>query len=283
MRTQLLFLFLTTVFIFSTNNESFAQCPLGVGIGSDPVGFVCKGVPVTYSALPSNGALNPQYIWVVNGDTVSYDSTIINSNPGDIQVYMFSSNCPDTAFNQLVHPIVFYDIDYEVIVEECNQTKADVQINEITNPYGGGVPPYTYDLLTGDGGLGQQELYPDLPVGTYPVLVTDAQGCEDTVWVLMDVVQCPPPIPSQVVTPNGDGVNDYWYIHNIQFYPNNEVFIFDRWGQRVYHKKDYDNDDGWEAKYAGTDMPVSTYYYILEVTLEKSENLVFKGPVSVFR
>ena len=62
-----------------------------------------------------------------------------------------------------------------------------------------------------------------------------------------------------------------------------KVFIFDRWGQRVYHKKEYDNADGWQAKYVGGDLPVSTYYYILEITLEKSEDLVFKGAISVFR
>ena len=112
-------------------NKSFSQCPLGVGIDNNPKGLVCKGDQVTYTALPSNGAQTPQYIWVVNGDTVGSDSSITNTSSGTVTVYMTSSNCPgDTAFNQVKHPEVYFNIDYQVIIEECNQTQADLQINK---------------------------------------------------------------------------------------------------------------------------------------------------------
>ena len=71
---------------------------------------------------------------------------------------------------------------------------------------------------------------------------------------------------------------------NIEFYPENEVFIFDRWGQRVYHKNGYDNADGWDAKYIGVDLPVSTYYYLLEIKPENGgDDIILRGPISVFR
>lgn len=273
--------FLTLFFVVTLNNEITAQCPLGVGISSSPIGAVCRDVPVNYTANPGVGAINPQYLWVVNGDTVSTGVNLTNTTPGDVVVYITSDNCPDTAFNQVRHEIVFFEIDFEVIIEECNQTVADVQINGV-NSFGG-TPPYTYDLLSGNGSLGEQTLYADLPVGNYPFYVTETGGCTDTTWIGMSVLECPPPIPSQVMTPNGDGSNDMWVIANINLYPENEVFIFDRWGQRVYHKKNYDNVDGWEAKYVGSNLPVSTYFYILEVTQEKSEDVVLKGAISIFR
>ena len=131
--------------------------------------------------------------------------------------------------------------------------------------------------------MGQESLYLDVPVSSYPLVITDSKGCVDTSWIDMTVVECPPPKPTDRITPNEDGLNDMWRIHNIQFYPENEVFIFDRWGQRVYHEKGYDNLDGWQAKYLGSNMPVSTYYYILKIHLEKSDDIVFKGAISVFR
>ena len=282
MKKQLfLLLFFTGSFVVQ---KAMAQCPLGIGINRDPLGFVCRDVPVTYTALPSNGATNPQYTWVVNGDTISTDSIITNSSPGQIVVYMTSTACPgDTASNNVLHQSVFYDIDYRVLITECNQIQEDVQIEGITSFRG--TEPYTYDFLGPNGSLGQQLIYPDIPIGNYPVLVTDANSCMDTAWVNMSVLECPPPVPSEVVTPNGDGFNDYWTISNINLYPNNEVFIFDRWGQRVYHKKGYTNvsGEGWEVKYAGVTLPVSTYYYILKIENEKSDNITLKGAISVFR
>jgi len=274
-------LILLLIITFFVKKESLSQCPLGVGIVRNPTGVVCRDVPVDYSATPSVGAINPQYVWVVDGDTVSNGTSIINSTPGAVIVYMFADNCPDTTFNQVHHQVVYFDMDYDVIVEECNQTVADVQINGV-NSFGG-TPPYTYDLLSGDQNLGQQTLYADLPVNNYPVYATEAGGCTDTTWISMSVLECPKPIPSQVLTPNGDGYNDSWTIANIDLYPNNEVYIFDRWGQRVYHKKKYDNIDGWDGKYVGGNLPVSTYFYVLEVTQEKSDDFVLKGAVSIFK
>lgn len=275
------FVFLILTFGFFIGNETFSQCPLGVGISSLPLGVVCRDVPVTYTANPTNGAVNPQYIWVVNGDTIGTGISFSNSTPGDVIVYMSSDTCLLPAFNQVLHQIVYFEIDAEPIIEECNQTIADLQVNSITSI--AGTPPYTYELLIEGQNLGQQTLYSDVPVGIYPFYTTEAGGCTDTTWITMSILECPPPIPSEVLTPNEDGYNDTWIIGGIKLYPENEVFIFDRWGQRVYHKKNYDNDDGWDAKYIGGNLPVSTYYYVLEVSNEKSDDIVLKGAISIFR
>lgn len=277
MRKQLVFLF----FVISLTNSVIAQCPLGVGITASPIGIVCKGTPVDYVATPSAGSISPQYVWVVNGDTVGNSASISNTTPGDVDVYMTSSNCPDTAFNLVEHQIILYNVDYDVVQEECGKTQADVQINDVSSF--GGASPYTYDFIGSEGSLGQQSFYSDLSVGTYFIYVADDNGCIDTASIVVSTLECPELGVTAAITPNGDGYNDVWEIVNIEFYPENEVFIFDRWGQRVYHKKGYTNVDGWKAEYVGLDMPVSSYFYILEVTLKEGETSIFKGPISVFR
>ena len=275
--------FIVIFLLLLININTYAQCNLGVGIDRNPNGFVCRDVPVTYTAQPTGNPPNPQYVWVIDGDTVGTGATLTNTTPGEITIYMTSSSCavPDTFYtNSVFHQAVFYEIVSETIVEECNQTVADVRIIEVIR-YGGDTP-LSYNLLH-NGGLGEQELYEDLPVGNYPVYIEDDQGCSDTTWVTMEVEVCDPPTPFEAITPNGDGYNDTWIIANIDKYPNNEVFIFDRWGQRVYHEKGYTNAEGWEVNYMGVGLPVSTYYYVLKVTLEKGEDFVLKGAVSVFR
>ena len=260
-----------------------AQCPVGLLLSASPENPVCKGTNVTVTASTTAGGIS-NYIWVVNGDTVGSGASISTSiNGAHIELYAVSDTCnSDTVYNDHYVVNTTLTAEYNVLVVECNQPVADIEILGITgSPISN--PPFTYNLVTGDGELGQEALYKDIDVSAYPLLITDAAGCTDTTWIDMTVIECPPPMPAPWITPNDDGHNDLWYIHNLKFYPNNEVFIFDRWGQRVYHKKEYKNEEGWDVQYLGLDMPVSTYYYILKIKNEKSDDVVYKGAVSVFR
>lgn len=66
---------------------------------------------------------------------------------------------------------------------------------------------------------------------------------------------------SQAITPDGDGINDTWIIYNIQFYQNNVVKVYNRWGDLVFSKKGYYND--WDGTYEkkGANLPESSSYY----------------------
>ncbi|MBN8578653.1 MAG: gliding motility-associated C-terminal domain-containing protein [Cytophagales bacterium] len=62
-----------------------------------------------------------------------------------------------------------------------------------------------------------------------------------------------------------DGKNDYLQIENISKYPQNTVSIFNRWGDRVFQVKGYDNNDRTKRfaglSTAGNILPSGTYYY----------------------
>lgn len=266
--------------IFGLCHLSLAQCPASIQINRSPENPVCKNTDVTFTITPSAGGIT-NYIWVVNGDTVSNAPTFTtNTNFAHVEIYAVSDTCNlDTLYADANIINVELVANYNVIIEECNQTVADIEILNVS----GGEEPYSYNLITGEGSLGHKSTYTDVPVSSYPLVIEDNNGCVDTFWVDMTALECPPPLPTQVITPNGDGYNDMWRIQFIELYPNNEVFIYDRWGQRVYHKKGYTNTEGWEAKYIGSNMPVSTYYYILKIKYEKKDEEVFNGPISVFR
>ena len=84
---------------------------------------------------------------------------------------------------------------------------------------------------------------------------------------------------SQLVTPNGDGINDTWFIGNIDKYPDNQVAIFDRWGSSIYQAQNYNNSSicwsgNLEGDHSGTGgAPSGTYYYQIEI----SDGRRFKG------
>ncbi|MNX58043.1 hypothetical protein D3C86_888720 [compost metagenome] len=98
---------------------------------------------------------------------------------------------------------------------------------------------------------------------TYTVTVTNASGCSETQSFTLTVLDDLALVKAtNIMSPNGDGINDKWIIYNIDFYPNNEVKIFDRAGRMMYSKKAYDNT--WDATLNGAPLAEGTYYYVID-------------------
>ena len=99
-------------------------------------------------------------------------------------------------------------------------------------------------------------------------------GCtmEDTIYVNCRPEEPKPEDPKpiriyNVITPNGDGSNDFWIIDNFDAdrYPDNEVLIFNRWGDLVYEAHPYDNEWRGQLFDTGEEVPDGTYFYILKL------------------
>ena len=75
--------------------------------------------------------------------------------------------------------------------------------------------------------------------GDFPVtlIATNNFGCSDTVTHIT-IVENEIFIPN-IITPNGDNNNDFLIIGNINTNRDNILKIYDRWGKKVYEKKNY--------------------------------------------
>ncbi len=109
-------------------------------------------------------------------------------------------------------------------------------------------------------------------------VVCTPTGC-DTATVII-CIDCVDIVIFTAVSANGDGVNDVFYIANIEEYPNSELKIFNRWGNLVYETVNYKNT--WDGTWNGNrDLPDGTYYYLLE--LKDEANRVFQGYFELYR
>lgn len=122
-----------------------------------------------------------------------------------------------------------------------------------------------------------------LPVGTYSfnAQAKDAVGnlsVKSSVLVVNIQLANPTLTANNALTPNGDGKNDFLIIKNIEFYPNNEVKVFDRAGRLIYAATNYKND--WDGKYNGNALTEDTYYYSVELG---KENKPFKSFITIVR
>jgi gliding motility-associated-like protein len=64
-------------------------------------------------------------------------------------------------------------------------------------------------------------------------------------------------------TPNGDGLNDTWGINELRFHTGVRISVFERSGKRVFYTEE--PDVRWDGTFEGSDVPVGTYYYVVEV------------------
>ncbi|MGV3538299.1 MAG: gliding motility-associated C-terminal domain-containing protein, partial [Rufibacter sp.] len=80
-----------------------------------------------------------------------------------------------------------------------------------------------------------------------------------------------------VFSPNGDGINDTWVIRNLQNLPDNDLFIYNRWGNEVFKARGYQNT--WTAN----GLEEATYFYVLRVRGCNGQEQVYRGYVQVVR
>jgi gliding motility-associated-like protein len=83
---------------------------------------------------------------------------------------------------------------------------------------------------------------------------------------------------TNILTPNGDGKNDYWIVKDIQLYPNNTVTVFDKGGRTIYSKHGYNNE--WDGTLKGAALNEGTYYYVIDLGPGLRQ---FRGYISILR
>lgn len=199
-----------------------------------------------------------------------------------------------------------------ITVYDQNQTPAfagsDLEIcsNEFLPFYLNGnepLPPATgqWTVIDGPAILQGTESH-DAFVTSLGVIITELVDVNSTmVWtinnglcgltsdtVVYTLVDCETLKIPDAFSPNGDGTNDVFYIPNLEHYPNNRLQIFNRWGSLVYVGAPYKNDwDGRSTHSAtiGQELPVSTYYYVLNLgeTYDEIPDKVFTGFVYLKR
>jgi gliding motility-associated-like protein len=79
-----------------------------------------------------------------------------------------------------------------------------------------------------------------------------------------------------VITPNGDGVNDFFVFINIEQVTDTQLDIYTKEGRVVYSKRSYDNS--WD----GRGLPDETYFYIFRFVYEGNQ-FMRKGSVTIRR
>jgi gliding motility-associated-like protein len=238
-------------------------------------GPVCAGSALSFTGGPSGMMV---YYWSGPGEFTSLlqnplvtDSATLDMTGTYTLVVANTNGCTNTASQNIVvnvAPVAVAGPDQELKFTFETQMNAELSSAETGE----------WSLISGSGHISDVNSpttgITGLSIGENKFLWKVLNGsCEDTAKVKITVQNVF--VPS-VITPNGDGRNDYFKIS--EFTGKAELIIVNRWGNEEYSSNNYLNDwDGRNNK--GSKLPEDTYFYILKFENGK----ILKGSVLIKR
>lgn len=126
----------------------------------------------------------------------------------------------------------------------------------------GGTPDFTYMIGNKQVEATSDYTIENLTYGTNAFRVTDQNGC-----TAIDTFSLEPlPVkPSEIISPNGDGIDDYWIIENIDVYPTATVRVFDRFGKLIYEQQGNYENTPFDGRCNGNLLPSTDYWYEIDI------------------
>ncbi|MGZ5197708.1 MAG: T9SS type B sorting domain-containing protein, partial [Kaistella sp.] len=196
---------------------------------------VCLGNSTTLDA----GTGFESYVWSTGANTQSITVPV-----GEYWVDLISNNGCVYRQSVSVKNVVLPEIE-----------RVDIQGSTVTVLVTNGTAPYRYSL---DGGPYQiSNIFTSVGGGNHTISVISADNCTP-VTTLIDVI-----LQYNVITPNGDGINDVFNYSYLMKKSDPLLQIFDRYGKLVF-TGDSNNRFIWDGKQAGKILATGSYWYTMQ-------------------
>lgn len=236
----------------------------------------CFGDPVI---LQGQNTLADGQGWRLEDGTQISDSAqvVIDFDPGVYVLSYFATDGPCEDIDEVeitIFDVVFADAgeDQSVFVEEVAFLGGDPSTDPNATVY------WSPGTLLQDSTAFNPETLPMGADQEFILFAVSEGGCVSTDTVMVSII--PEISVPDGFTPNDDGMNDFWVIGNVAFYPSTTVQIYNRWGELLYESRGY--TDPWDGTYEGDPLPIGTYYYVIDVR-EERVNTQLTGPVTIMR
>lgn len=283
--------------------EEFTTYDWSNGSTDATIDVTAEDNPITVTVINNNGCSGTSEVinvielepivttddWTIcQGETIEIHGNEVSEAGTYEELFVSADGCDSTAVvNLVVNPLPELPNVASTELFECMGADLLVELEEpnadLTYTW------YFNDEVVGEGTSYGLDYVDGAHSGIYTVVSTNEFGCSSELEILVKIDVCDIVI-YEAISPNGDGINDYFFVENLDAYPNSKVWIYNRWGALVYQNDNYKNDwDGTSQNsmnIGGDILPEGTYYYILElggVEAQPNAGEIYKGFVYIKR
>ncbi len=237
--------------------------------------IACENDIVTYTTTLTDCPDTSSFSWFVNGNLVATttDPFFQSTELTDGDVVSVSNTCYaicPISVQSTAAAISVQSVQVDAGNDITVPTGSTVQLNGSTNASSWTwSPPF---LVSDTSALNP---YATVEETTTFALTATENGCSNTAYVTISVDELLD-IPN-TFSPNGDNVNDTWEIDGLELYPDNQMAIFTRWGQKVFQTAAYSKSKMWD----GENHAEGVYYFVLD--LNDNNGTQYKGTLTLIR
>lgn len=206
---------------------------------------------VSFEWFDTSGTLIP--------DETSAQLTITDSGIYSVRVFSNNNDCEATDnITAIVIPIT----DEELLLglrEAFCSLDPNPENNQVTlDP--GFFTTYEWRLFNEDAIISTDRLLTVRDQGLYEVTLSNGLTC------IRDVIEvdddCDPRIEApNAFSPNGNSMNDEFFVYPNPYVTDFEIYIYSRWGELLFQSND--QNFRWNGIYRGTLLQIGTYVYVM--------------------
>lgn len=270
----------TTYTLVATNGACTITDSVTVTVGDAMIeavgGDICAGETATIFATgsPSGGT----YLWIDEDGNEVGTGDNVDVNPAFTTSYQVSYTVGDCIANTTVVVDVVSDPNISIVSSEGTEIAigSETTLTVENAPEGS-----TYVWTSNNGETSEDESVVINPLEnvSYTVEITTPEGCVFFAEINITTITLDIAIPN-LFTPNGDELNDRFYIINAEFlYEILEFQVFDRWGEMVHNAPNIP----WDGTFKGKRMPSDIYIYTFRIRDQNGDEISLKGDVALMR
>ena len=199
---------------------------------------------------------NDRFEWKdENNNTISTSNTFILTRKGEFSLTIYKIvngiECSNSKKFTVNYPPAPEILNIEVNVQSETDNSVYISID--------GDSSYEFSL---DGttyvGNGTSYSFNNVQPGIATIYIRDVNKCESPTKASASIVGYP-----KFLTPNADGVNDYWKVYGVSsnFFKEIDIKIFNRFGKILYVINDDNSEFGWDGTYNNIKLPSNDYWF----------------------
>ncbi|MCG8318023.1 MAG: PKD domain-containing protein [Cytophagales bacterium] len=235
------------------------------------------GQPVTITAEVVQ--TNVTYTWAFNGGALGFTTPEIEAvDEGRYTVTVSNADCSSEESVDLIRaPFTQGDLPSEAIICPADPNP---DVNSVLLDPGSGFMSYEWVF---NGSTTTTPTFLATQEGIIEVSLTNSFNCTDRRRV--DILEdCVPRLSApNAFSPNGNDQNETFSVFT-NFVTEFEIFIYNRWGELVFHSTD--KDFQWDGSFGGKPAPIGTYAYVIRFKSEydrTNRTLEQRGGVTLLR